>query len=174
MDTNGFINFDLWNLIPFTRGYIHIVTNDPYLHLAANNPQYFANELHILGQAAATKLARDLSNTGDMQQYFVAEAIPGATNLAYNATLAEWVPYVKQNFRANYHGVSSCSMMAKELGGVLGPSARVYGVDKLRVIDGSAPPTQVSSHVMTIFYGMAEKLSADILVEYRATMSAGV
>ncbi|TVY82022.1 Glucose oxidase [Lachnellula suecica] len=170
MDTNGFINFDLWNLIPFTRGYVHIATNDSYLHLAKNNPQYFANELDLLGQAAATKLARDISNTGAMQQYFVAEAIPGAAALAYNATLEEWVPYVEQNFRANYHGVSSCSMMAKELGGVLDSSARVYGVDGLRVIDGSAPPTQVSSHVMTIFYGMAEKISADILVDYYASI----
>ena len=31
-------------------------------------------------------------------------------------------------------------------------------VDGLRVIDGSIVPTQVSSHVMTVFYGMAEKI----------------
>lgn len=48
------------------------------------------------------------------------------------------------------------------------PQARVYGVDVLRVIDGSAPPTQVCSHVMTIFCGMVEKLLADILVDYYA------
>jgi choline dehydrogenase-like flavoprotein len=47
----------------------------------------------------------------------------------------------------------------------------VYGVNGLRVIDGSAPPTQVSSHVMSLFYGMAEKISADILVDYRARMA---
>jgi choline dehydrogenase-like flavoprotein len=169
LDTNGFINFDLWDLIPFTRGWTHITDKDPYLHRVDNNPQYLANELDLLGQAAATKLARSLSNLGEMQQYFAGEVIPG-NNLKYNATLEDWIPYVKENFRANYHGVSTCSMMSRELGGVLDPSARVYGVGGLRVIDGSAPPTQVSSHVMTVFYGMAEKISADILVDYHAKM----
>jgi choline dehydrogenase-like flavoprotein len=167
MDTAGVMNFDLWTLIPFTRGYIHILSSDPYLREVSNNPQYFNNELDVLGQAAASKLARELSNEGEMKQYFTQEIIPG-DDLSYDATLEDWIPYVEQNFRANYHGVSSCSMMAKELGGVLDPQARVYGVDSLRVIDGSAPPTQLSSHVMTVFYGMAEKISADILVDYYA------
>jgi choline dehydrogenase-like flavoprotein len=56
----------------------------------------------------------------------------------------------------------------------LDPQARVYGVNGLRVIDGSAPPTQVSSHVMSLFYGMAEKISADILVDYHARMALKV
>lgn len=170
LDTNGAVNFDLWNLIPFTRGYVHISSPDPYLELAKNNPQYFALEIDILGQAAASKLAREVSNDGDLSFYFNGELIPGSQKLPYDATLEEWMEYVKQNYRANYHGVSSCSMMSRELGGVLDPQARVYDVDGLRVIDGSAPPTQVSSHVMTVFYGMAEKLSADIMVDYRASM----
>lgn len=168
LDTSGVINFDLWALIPFTRGYVHVIDKDPYLHRVANNPQYFENELDVLGQAAASKLARELSNDGEMKSYFAHELIPGA-NLNYNASLEQWTTYVKQNFRSNYHGVGTCSMMAEELGGVLDPSARVYGVSGLRVIDGSAPPTQVSSHMMTVLYGMAEKISADILVDYHAT-----
>ncbi|KFY14884.1 hypothetical protein V491_05869 [Pseudogymnoascus sp. VKM F-3775] len=173
MDTNGVINFDLWDLIPFTRGAVHILSADPFLHHVSNNPQYFANELDVLGQAAGSKLARSLSSTGELKKYFTEELIPGPANLALDANLDDWVDYVKGHFRANYHAVSSCSMMAKELGGVLDPQARVYGVDALRVIDGSAPPTQVSSHVMTVFYGMAEKLSADILVDYYASKPNG-
>lgn len=172
-DAGGSMDFDLWTLIPFTRGYVHIATNDSYLNLAKNNPQYFGVELDLLGQAAASKMARELSNTGSMAQYFDGEVTPGEA-LAYNATLEEWVPYVSQNYRANYHAVSTCSMMKRELGGVLDAQARVYGVDRLRVIDGSAPPTQVSAHVMTIFYGMAEKLSADILVDYYGRVAAGI
>jgi choline dehydrogenase-like flavoprotein len=171
MDTNGVVNFDLWTLIPFTRGWIHILDNDPYLHHVSNNPRYFENELDILGQAAASKLARELSDEGFMKEYFDGEAIPGPWKLKPDASLDDWAGYVKENFRANYHGVGSCSMMKKELGGVLDPQARVYGVESLRVIDGSAPPTQVSSHVMSLFYGMAEKISADILVDYHAAVA---
>ncbi|OGE54160.1 hypothetical protein PENARI_c006G11044 [Penicillium arizonense] len=167
LDTAGKLSFDLWDLLPFTRGYVHILDSDPYLRRFAYDPQYFLNELDLLGQAAASKLARDLSNTGEMTQYFDGETIPG-NNLAYNATLDDWVDYVKQNFRANYHGVGTCSMMTKELGGVVDAAARVYDVEGLRVIDGSIPPTQLSSHVMTVFYGMAEKISEAILSDYHA------
>ncbi|KAF7621041.1 hypothetical protein AFLA_006332 [Aspergillus flavus NRRL3357] len=166
MDTNGKINFDLWDLIPFTRGSTHITSADPYLQSFSNNPQFLLNELDLLGQAAASMLARKLQNSGEMSNYFDGEDIPGADLLSYNATLDDWVGYVKQNFRANWHAVSTCSMMSKELGGVVDPTAKVYGTLGLRVIDGSVSPTQVSSHVMTIFYGMALKIADAILADY--------
>lgn len=62
-------------------------------------------------------------------------------------------------------------MMSKELGGVVNPEAKVYGVEGLRVIDGSIVPTQVSSHVMSIFYGMAEKIAQSVLDDYKNTMN---
>ncbi|KAE8153850.1 GMC oxidoreductase-domain-containing protein [Aspergillus avenaceus] len=165
LDTEGNINFDLWDLIPFTRGSVHILADDPYLQRYANDPKFFLNEFDVLGQAAASKLARELSSAGEMKKYFDGETIPGS-KLAYNATLEQWMDYVKQNFRANWHAVSSCSMMAREMGGVVDSAARVYDVEGLRVIDGSIPPTQVSSHVMTVFYGMALKVADAILSEY--------
>jgi len=49
---------------------------------------------------------------------------------------------------------------------VVDNEAKVYGVNGLRVIDGSIVPTQVSSHVMSIFYGMAEKIAESVLKDY--------
>ncbi len=49
---------------------------------------------------------------------------------------------------------------------VVDNEAKVYGVEGLRVIDGSIVPTQVSSHVMSIFYGMAEKIAESVLIDY--------
>ncbi|KAJ5368775.1 glucose oxidase precursor [Penicillium cataractarum] len=167
MDTNGKINFDLWDLIPFTRGSTHIAHADPFLQSFKNDPQFLLNELDLLGQAAASMLARKLQNSGEMSNYFNGEDIPGADLLPYNATLGDWVEYVKQNFRANWHAVSTCSMMPKELGGVVDSTAKVYGTLGLRVIDGSIPPTQVSSHVMTVFYAMALKIADGILADYQ-------
>jgi choline dehydrogenase-like flavoprotein len=57
-------------------------------------------------------------------------------------------------------------MMSRELGGVVDATAKVYDTQGLRVIDGSIPPTQVSSHVMTIFYGMALRIVESILEDY--------
>ncbi|KAL4902309.1 hypothetical protein BDW74DRAFT_186871 [Aspergillus multicolor] len=167
MDASGVIKFDIWNLLPFARGSTHILSSDPYLWQFANNPKFYFNELDVLGQAAATKLARELQSSGAMAQYFDGEVIPG-DNLAADADLDQWAGYVQQNFRANYHAVGTCSMMAREMGGVVDAAAKVYGTQGLRVIDGSIPPTQLSSHVMTVFYGMALKIADAVLAEYTA------
>ncbi|KAJ5971279.1 uncharacterized protein N7479_001197 [Penicillium vulpinum] len=169
IETGGKLTLDLWDLIPFTRGYVHIMNSDPYLRRFAYDPQFFSNELDLLGQAAASKLAREISSKDEMSKHFNSEATPG-NKLAYNATLDEWADYVKENFCANYHGVGTCSMMAEEFGGIVDAAARVYGVQSLRVIDRSIPPTQVSSHVMTVFYGMAERISEAVLADYHSAM----
>ncbi|KAE8369958.1 GMC oxidoreductase-domain-containing protein [Aspergillus caelatus] len=168
LDTSGHINFDLWDLIPFTRGSTHILSSDPYLWQYANDPKFFFNELDLLGQAAASRLARKLQNSGAMASYFAGEVIPGA-KLPYEATLDQYAEYVKDNFRANWHAVGTCSMMSRELGGVVDATAKVYDTQGLRVIDGSIPPTQVSSHVMTIYYGMALRIADSILADYART-----
>ena len=163
-DTEGKINFDIWNLIPFTRGSTHILSSDPYLWQYANDPKFFMNELDHLGQAAATKLGRELSNAGEMKKYYAGETIPG-DNLAQDATVEQWEDYVMKNIRPNWHAVSICSIMSREFGGVVDATAKVYGTQGLRVVDWSIPPTQVSSHMMTVFYGMALKIAESILQE---------
>ena len=168
LDTYGSINFDIWTLLPFSRGYIHIQNADPYLRKVDNDPQYFSNELDTLAQAAATKLARNLSSAGEMSKYWEAESVPGSGNVPLNASLDEWKTYVKGNYRANYHAIGTASMMSKELGGVVDSNATVYGVKGLRVIDGSIVPTQISSHVMTVFYGMALKIADSVLNDWKA------
>ena len=126
-DTYGSMNFDLWNLLPFSRGYIHIQSADPYLRDIDNDPQYFANELGLLGQAAATKLARDLSSDGTMSQYWEEETEPGYDKVRKDADIYAWRDYVMGKYRANYHAVGTASMMSKELGGVVDHEAKVYG-----------------------------------------------
>ncbi|OQD78505.1 hypothetical protein PENDEC_c001G05270 [Penicillium decumbens] len=167
LDTDGSIDFDIWDLIPFTRGSTHVLSNDPYMLQYANDPKYLLNELDLLGQAAASKLARNLSSTGVMKEYFNGETIPGQ-HLDQDATLDQWAVYIQQNFRPNWHAIGTCSMMTRELGGVVDADAKVYGVQSLRVVDGSIPPTQVSAHVMTVFYGMALKIAEAILADYSA------
>ncbi|RJE18646.1 glucose oxidase [Aspergillus sclerotialis] len=164
-NAEGQISFDIWDLIPFTRGSTHILSSDPYLWQFANDPKYFLNELDLLCQATATKLARDLSSAGEMKQYFAGETLPG-DYLVQNATVDQWVDYVKMHFRPNWHAVGTCSMMPRELGGVVDASAKVYGTQGLRVVDGSIPPTQVSAHMMTLLYGVALKIADVILEDY--------
>ena len=168
LDTYGSIHFDLWTLLPFSRGYIHIRNADPYFREVDNDPQYFTNELDTLAQAASTRLARKLSSAGEMKKYWAAESVPGYHKVPKEATLQEWVKYVKGNYRANYHAIGTASMMSQKHGGVVDNKARVYGVDGLRVIDGSIVPMQISSHVMTVFYGMALKIAESVIEDWKA------
>jgi choline dehydrogenase-like flavoprotein len=161
--TDNRIHFDLWNLLPFTQGYVKILDNVPYLRSFEYNPRYFQNELVLAGQAAASRLARKLTRSREMVKHFDSEMLPGTDAMPDNATLEDWKNYARQNFRANYHGVGTCSMMKKEYGGVVDNTAKVYGARNLRVDDGSIPPTQVSSHVMTVYYAMAVRIAEAIL-----------
>ncbi|KAJ5155310.1 GMC oxidoreductase-domain-containing protein [Penicillium capsulatum] len=166
MDANGKIKFDVSALLPFTRGSVHILNKDPYLMQYALDPKYFLNELDVFGQAAATKLARDLSSSGDMKQYFDGETTPG-DKLDAQADIDAWIPYVKDNFRSSYQAIGTCSMMSRELGGVVDSNAKVYDIKGLRVIDASIIPTQVSGHVMSVLYASALKISEAILKDYK-------
>jgi Choline dehydrogenase and related flavoproteins len=58
-------------------------------------------------------------------------------------------------------------MMARELGGVVDPSGKVFGVQALRVIDASIIPTQISAHTSALLYGVALKFSDSILADYQ-------
>ena len=177
-DTYGSMYFDyLWILLPFTRGYIHIQNADPYLRDVDNDPQYFANELDLLGQAAATQLARNLCNLGSRSlcyQYWEKELESGYDKVPEDADTFAWRNYVMGKYRANYHAVGTAYMMSMELGGVVDNEAKVYSTEALRVIEGSIVPTQVSSHVMSIFYGMAEKISQSVLDDYKKAMKSSV
>ncbi len=53
-------------------------------------------------------------------------------------------------------------MMPKELGGVVDNKLLVYGTANLRVVDASIMPFQVSGHLTSTLYAIAEK-AADII-----------
>ncbi|KAJ5758492.1 glucose oxidase [Penicillium odoratum] len=161
------IGFSSWVLLPFSRGYVHIKNKDPYLWQATRNLRYMENDLDRYAQAAASLLARNITQDESMQHYIREEIFPGSA-VPQNATLDDWVSHNTQNFGPNYHAIGTCAMMAKHLGGVVDHSGRVYGVLNLRVIDASILPTQVSAHTSALLYGMAEKLSDLILADYHA------
>ena len=81
-----------------------------------------------------------------------------------NATDEEWGTYVKSAFSANSHPLGTAAMMSKELGGVVDGRLRVYGTGNVRVIDASIMPFQVSGHLTSTLYAIAEK-AADIIKE---------
>ena len=57
-------------------------------------------------------------------------------------------------------------MLPKNKGGVVDKTMKVYGTSNLRVIDASVVPYVVSSHFMSLVYGLAEIGSEIVLDAY--------
>jgi choline dehydrogenase-like flavoprotein len=51
-------------------------------------------------------------------------------------------------------------MMSQELGGSVNSNYSVYGTTGLRVVDASILPFQVSSHLMSVLYGLVSAFAA--------------
>jgi choline dehydrogenase len=50
-------------------------------------------------------------------------------------------------------------MMSRQLGGVVDPELRVYGTGNVRVVDASVLPLQISGHLTSTLYAVAERAS---------------
>ncbi|KAI0545605.1 hypothetical protein F4679DRAFT_599346 [Xylaria curta] len=71
--------------------------------------------------------------------------------------------FLRQNVNPSYfHPVGTCAMMPRELGGVVDERLKVYGVEKLRVVDASIMPVLVGANTCQTTYAIAEK-AADLI-----------
>lgn len=58
-------------------------------------------------------------------------------------------------------------MLPREKGGVVSSDLRVYGTKNVRVVDASIIPFQISGHLTSTLYAIAEKASDLIKDSYR-------
>lgn len=59
----------------------------------------------------------------------------------------------------NDHPIGTAAMMSRQLGGVVDPELRVYGTRNVRVVDASVLPLQISGHLTSTLYAVAERAS---------------
>ncbi|CAG7852450.1 Glucose oxidase; AltName: Full=Beta-D-glucose:oxygen 1-oxido-reductase; AltName: Full=Glucose oxyhydrase; Short=GOD; Flags: Precursor [Serendipita indica DSM 11827] len=151
-----------WVLLPFSRGSVKIKTTDPFAKPNVTN-NFFSVAFDTEMQAKGAKLLRKLFNTPPLSNLTSAEYYPGLAAVpdpvGDGGSVEAWDPWLKAAFSSNSHALGTCSMMRKDLGGVVDGRLRVYGAKNLRVTDASVMPTQVSSHMMSTLYGIAEKLA---------------
>lgn len=147
---------------PLSAGSVHITSAAPE-HAGTNegvsvDPQYLANPLDL------EILARQLR--------FVEDAITRAEPIARHlkpytkrfADLEVAKDHVRRTADGAYHYTGTCSMMSRELGGVVDSRLRVYGCPNLRVCDASIIPIEPAANPQAIVYGVAE-LGANIIKE---------
>lgn len=142
---------------PLSRGTVHLDPSDPYgvplvLHNALTNP--FDRSVLL----AAVRYTRRVYGSDAAAPLAPVEVVPGAGADTEDAV-------VESLLRAGLlnptfaHPSCSCPMMPRELGGVVDPGLRVYGVEGLSVIDASILPVIPAAHLQATMYAVAEKAS---------------
>ncbi|KAF4631123.1 hypothetical protein G7Y89_g7009 [Cudoniella acicularis] len=147
---SGLLLSAFWLLMPFSRGNVHISSIDPKVYPEIN-PNFFLVDFDLQIQIAIARWTRKFWATEPMKSLITAEISPGYKALPENATDPEWAEWVKAS--------STAAMMPRELGGVVDEKLMVYGTENVRVVDASVMPFQVSGHLSSTIYAIAEKAS---------------
>jgi choline dehydrogenase-like flavoprotein len=144
---------------PLSRGTIMIDSPDP-----RKPPLYdfgtFSHPSDLEIAVRALKKVREWIASPAMQALGPAEVLPGASIGDGDGDIAAAI----RGFATSswQHPTSSCSMLKRELGGVVDSQLRVYGVRGLRIVDASVFPMAVGGHTSSTVYAVAEKVT-DIL-----------
>ncbi|MCJ1270247.1 hypothetical protein MMC22_010143 [Lobaria immixta] len=147
---------------PFSRGSVHIQSSDPTVYPVID-PNYLGAEvdleifadimLHLQTVARAEPLASLLKGKGHVYQ-------PGYFELN-ESNVRE---HVKKALSSEYHPCGTCAMSPRGKGGVVDERLRVYGTERLRVVDASIFPLQARANLVSLTYAIAEK-AADLIKE---------
>lgn len=153
-----------WNLLPLSRGSIHITTADPLMPPSID-PKLFQLHIDTFVLAAISIHVRDFFTTAPLSGHVTSELSPGFEAVPRNASWRDpsWETWMKNTSSTNTHPLSTCAMMSKELGGVVDKEGKVYGTKNVRVVDASVFPTQISGHLSASVYALAGRF-ADIIL----------
>lgn len=147
-------------LHPFSRGSVHI-NSAKYTDKPTIDPKYLSHPL-------------DAELFGRHLQYLetIAESEPlasfikpgGQRSVPSIKDLAAAKAFLRASAISNWHPTSTCSMMPKEIGGVVNERLVVHGTRNLRVVDASIMPIIPRGNPQSTVYAVAER-AADIIKE---------
>ena len=130
---------------PMSRGTVNIISNDT-ANLPLINPNWLTHEVDQQLVVAGYKRARAMFNTTSMKPILIGpEFFPGAA--LHVETDEEILDFARASFSTVFHASCTCAMgMASDDMAVVDSQARVFGVNKLRVVDISAFPLLPPGH----------------------------
>ncbi|KAF8512302.1 hypothetical protein BU17DRAFT_69287 [Hysterangium stoloniferum] len=140
--SNG-VGIDMWQLLPFSRGSVKITSTNPFTKPAVT-VNYFSIDYDLSVQVAGARLSRKIFQNKPL----AGRDYPWVQHGPEGGSDAAWRSWITNNFGA------------VSLGGVVDRHLRVYGATSLRVVDASILPMQISAHLQSTLYGVAEKAAA--------------
>ena len=151
---------------PFSRGSTHINSSD-VMDKPVFDPHYLSTPYDRYAIGAAAQHLRKIASTPPLRYAWIDEYEPG---LNVVSSEDDWQTYARLNFSTIWHPLGTCAMLPKTQGGVVDAELKVYGVDRLRVVDASVIPILVSGHIQTSVYGIAERAAAIVAEQWREMM----
>lgn len=147
-------------LHPFSRGSVHINSADP-MQKPTIDPKYLSHPLDVELFARHLQFLETIAETEPLASFLKPG---GRRSVPSIKDLAEAKEFLRGSAISNWHPTSTCSMMPKEVGGVVDERLFVHGTRNLRVIDASVIPITPRGNPQSSVYAVAER-AADIIKE---------
>lgn len=154
----------MWQLLPFSRGNVSIISDNVFTKPKVT-VNFFNVDFDLAVQTAGVRLARRILNNQAFNSISSGEDIPGIETVpedGHGGSDSAWQEWIQNGFNPVSHPIGTAPMMRRDLGGVVDAKLRVYDTTNLRVVDASILPIQISAHLSSTLYGVAEK-AADII-----------
>jgi choline dehydrogenase len=152
------------HLRPDARGSVRVKSPDP-LQPPAIRFNFLETKSDIQALTAGMRLARKFTRQPALAPYVAEELLPGPT---VNTDM-EFEENIRMNANSNLHPVGTCRM-GQEGDSVVDSRLRVYGVDRLRVVDAAIMPTVPAGNTNAPTIMIAEK-AADMILEDARSLS---
>ena len=152
----GFLN-SIGQLRPKSRGNIQIQSTDPFKPPKIF-PNYLSHEEDIVEMLEGARLLRALAKIPALSAVIEQEQQPGLLIESDE----ELIDDIRQRSTTIFHPSSTCTMGLDAKTAVVGAQCRVYGVDRLRVVDTSVFPCITSGNTNAPTIMLAEK-AADMI-----------
>ena len=148
---------------PTSRGTVQIRSSNP-LHYPSIRPNYLSTSHDVELMLAGARLLRRLAATDAFSAVIDSELLPGEDVQSDDEMIAD----IRERATTVFHPVGTCRMGTDPNNDVVDSKLRVYGVDRLRVVDASIFPTITSGNTNAPVIMVAEKAADMILSDQQS------
>lgn len=140
---------------PVSRGTVTLNQTDIYSEPILDYGTH-TNPVDVLVANEALRFSRRFHQTPTMNSSFAPVEVVPAPGITTDEDLEYYIRTAASSTTGHLSG--TCSMMPRELGGVVSPDLLVYGVTGLSVADSSIMPLIPGAHTCASVYAVAEKV----------------
>ncbi len=145
----------VWQHRPESVGFVHARSPNPFDDPNIQ-PNYLADPMDRAVLLSGMRLARKLLLTPELGPYYDHESLPGEQVRSDD----ELLDFARRYGSTSYHLIGTARMgPASDPTAVVDDQLRVYGLDGLRIVDGSIMPTMPSANTYASTMMIAEKAS---------------